>query len=160
MLLLLVHIQRLKSSSCQFIYLKETSLCFVCVSSKRSRVFCLWQTKLTIWIQLNPLFAKSLICWPNQPQYPRCNDSLAQVKDSCQLTSVSLQWALSWEEQPLYQGKALDPMPLLHFPPKTCFTATKLVRFYAVSIVPASFTLFLSLSSFADFLATSRLCCS
>jgi len=107
-LLSLVHIQSLQSSSCQFVYLNETSLCFLCISSNRSR--------LVIFSAANkanhPIPVKS-------PIIPKCHLQTratwvihtalipypVQVKDSCQLTSASLYRTMAWEKQAPCQGK-------------------------------------------------------
>lgn len=116
MLLLLIHIQSLQSSSCQFIYLNKTSLCFVCVPSKRSRVLLLWQIKQTIRIQLNPLFAKSFICKPKQLQNLHCSDSICWAGQGFLPANFSVTLVSSITGRTTaVSGKAPYHTPLIHW---------------------------------------------
>lgn len=156
LLLLLVHSQSLQSCSCQFIYLNKTSVCFVCVPSKRIRVLLLWQIKQSIWIQLNPLFAKSFICKPKQLQNPHCSGSICWAGQWFLPANLSVTLVSSiMERTPRESPRLHTSHPL---PARNLFPVAKLVPFHTVSIVPASFTLFPSPSSLTSFFATLSSC--
>lgn len=130
---------------------------FVCILKKKQGLFPLANRAY----RLNPL--KSHAC---QKPHLQTNFSILsamilypkQVKDSCQLAAVPPWRAVSWED---HQCARESPVPhdFHPLPSRNLFLCVeKLVHFHAVSIVPASFTLLLLLSSSANFLAIMPCC--
>lgn len=161
-LLLLVHIQTLQSSSCLFILTKPHCVLCVC-DQKEARFLSLANTANLLDPVKSPICQK-LHLKAKATSIPHCSDSLLWASQGFPPVNFSVTLVRRWH----HHGKSNHHVRESHIPishplpsPRNLFPCVaKLVHIHAVSVVSASLTLFLSLSSFSSCLAAmaSHLC--
>lgn len=161
-MLLLVHIQSLQSSGCLFILTKPH--CVLCMYHQKEAGFLSLANTANLLDPVKSPSCQKLHLQAKAPSILDCTDSLLWAGQRFLPVNISVTLVRRWH----HHGKNNHHIRESHIPhtshplpSRNLFPCVaKLVHFHAVSVVSASLTLFLSLSSFANSLATvvSRLC--